>query len=394
MKIIFYEMKKIWSIRLLLVVALICALYYSMFMEFDIDYFPNGHPQTEEVDYSIEMTKLYGPTLEENEYSEFMLRTREELISEAETYIKGNPVFSEVGIYTYGDYEKADEKREQTEAEHTAIWTLLGEECGFVQFKLQALDSIEERYSNYPNYTLEKFISEATGEKELARLTEIRETEEYRNIMDRWVFDNTVEYAVRLAILSVLAVLALVSPLIVTDRARNLHLLQYTAKHGRRIFNKQLTAVILSAFLLTTVLLLIFGAVYSTNGTRPFWNNGLTSFFNLGTAFWFDITYGQYIIIYIVLLYVLCLSTAAVAFVLSRFSQNLIALILKLIPLFAVLGALCFSVFYGTFSYDGNILYMITGIIGIEPVVCILVLTAASAVSFFIVHREKKVDVI
>jgi hypothetical protein len=68
---------------------------------------------------------------------------------------------------------------------------------------------------------LERLASEAKSEKELARIMEIRETEEYRNIMDGWVFDNTVTYTIYLAILAVLAVLVLVSPLIVTDRARN-----------------------------------------------------------------------------------------------------------------------------------------------------------------------------
>lgn len=395
MRIVFYEMKKIWNVKLLMVIALLCALFYSIFMSSYIEYFPNGHSATEEVDYSIEMTQRYGPTLEADEYAEFIVKTREELIFEAEAYIKNNPVFSEVGIYTYADYEAMHEKRAQTEAENNAYWTLLGEECGFVQFKLQALDRIEERYYNYPEYKLEGLISsETTSEKELARLTEIQQTEEYRNIMDGYVFENTVSYTIYLAILTVLAVLVFVSPLIVTDRARNVHLLQYTAKHGRRILNGQLVAVVLSAFLLTTALLLIFGAIYSANGTWPFWNNGLTSFLNTPTDFfWFDITYGQYIIACVVLLYILCLGAAAIAFMLSRFSQNLITLILKLIPAFAVLGALCFSVFFYTFS-STNTLYIGTSVIGIEPIVCGLVLIAGLAASLYIVRREKKVDVI
>jgi hypothetical protein len=387
MRIVLYEMKKIWNVKLLLVVALLCALFYSIFMEFSITNFPNGHSKTEEIEYSIEMTQRYGPTLEADEYSEFITKTREELISEAKTYIKNMPIFAEAGIYTYEDYEKIHEKSNQSALETDAIWTLLGEECNFVRFKLQAIGYIVERFYNYQKYTLERLASEAKSEKELARIMEIRETEEYRNIMDGWVFDNTVTYTIYLAILAVLAVLVLVSPLIVTDRARNVHLLQYTAKHGRRILKQQLIAVILSAFLLTTTLILAFGTIYSSNGTWPFWNNGLTSFLNLKVdAFWFDITYGQYIIVYMVLLYILCLGAAAIAFVLSRFSQNLITLILKLIPAFAVFVAICSYVFSATFS--------LKKIIGIEPIVCGFVLLAGLAVSLYIVRREKKVDVI
>ena len=198
------------------------------------------------------------------------------MISEAETYIKNMRIFAEAGISTYEDFEKINEKKNQTTLESDAKWTLFGEECNFVGFKLQAVGTIEERYDNYPKYTLERLASEAKGEQELARVREIRETEEYRSIMDGWVFDNTATYTVNLSILAVLAVLVLVSPLIVTDRARNVHLLQYTAKHGRGILKQQLIAMTLSAFLLTTALILVFGAIYSSNGTWPFWNSGLT----------------------------------------------------------------------------------------------------------------------
>lgn len=394
MRIALYEIRKIWSIKLLLVVTLLCALFYSIFMEFDIKYFPNGHSITEEVDYSIAMTERYGTTLEAEEYSEFIRTTRDALIAEAERYIAADPVYSEVGIYTYADYEEVHEKREQTKAENDAIWTLLGPENGYVRFKLQALERIEERYDLYPIYTLDRSISEAVSDKELARLNEIKNNEEYRYIMDGYVFENTVNYSVRLAILSVLSVLVLVSPLIVTDRARKIHLLQYTAKQGRRILQKQLIAVIVSAFMLTTGILVIFGAIYNANGTWLFWNNGLTSFLNdFRGFFWFDITYGQYIMVYIVLLYILCLGTATIAFILSRYSSNLITLIFKLIPAFALLVVLCLSVFFYMFS-STNILYMGTSVIGLEPVAIFLVLAAGLTASLFIVRIEKKANVI
>lgn len=393
MRIVLNEMKKIWNVKMLIVVALICALFYSNFMEFDIRNFPSGHSKIEEVEYSIEMTQRYGPRLEADEYSEFVTETREELIDEAETYIKKMPIFSEAGIYDYGDYEKIQEKKERTELEDEAIWTLLGEEGNYVGMYIQAIDIIEERLSNYLKYKLERLASEATSEKELARIKEIRETEVYRNIMDGNVFDNTVKYTKHLAIMAILGVLIFVSPLVVTDRSRNVHLLQYTVKHGRKILKQQLVAVIVSAFLLTTALILVFGTIYSSNGTWPLWNNGLTSFLNLQSrAFWLDITYGQYIIVYIVLLYMLCMGTAAVAFMLSRFSQNPITLILKLIPAFAVLTALSLSVFVTLFSFD-NILVYVTGIIGVEPIFCALVLISGLALSLNVVRKERKVDV-
>lgn len=390
MRIVWHELKKIWNFRILVVVALLCTLYYWLFLSFYIDYFPNGHSETEEVAYSRELLQRYGPTLEEDEYSQFIRETRAQLLAEMESYIKSNPVFADAGIYSFEDYERVYEKSDPTEAEYKAIWTLLGEECDFVRFKLQALQWIESQYANAPQYT-QKLISETTDPKEVERLKAILQTKEYRNIMDGHVYDNTVVYAFYFAILAVLAVLVLVSPLIVTDRARNVHLLQYTSKEGRRILQKQFLAVLLSAFFLTTILILIFGAIYSTNGTWVYWNSGLTSFLNWPT-FLFNLTYGQYILIYIVLLYVLCLGTAALAFIFSQFSQNLVTLILRLIPLFTVLTVLCAWVFKYPFTTQ-NFLYRALGLVGMEAFICGLLFLAAVAVSLYLVRREKKVEV-
>lgn len=390
MRIVWHELKKIWNFRILVVVALLCTLYYWLFLSLYIDYFPNGHSETEVVAYSRELLQRYGPTLEEDEYSQFIRETRAQLLAEMESYIKSNPVFADAGIYSFEDYERVYEKSDPTEAEYKAIWTLLGEECDFVRFKLQALQWIESQYANAPQYT-QKLISETTDPKEVERLKAILQTKEYRHIMDGHVYDNTVVYAFYFAILAVLAVLVLVSPLIVTDRARNVHLLQYTSQQGRRILQKQLLAVLLSAFFLTTILILIFGAIYSTNGTWVYWNSGLTSFLNWPT-FLFNLTYGQYILIYIVLLYVLCLGTAALAFIFSRFSQNLVTLILKLIPLFTVLTVLCAWVFKYPFTTQ-NFLYRALGLVGMEAFICGLLFLAAGAVSLYLVRREKKVEV-
>jgi len=248
MRIIINEMKKIWNVNIILIILLLCTLFYLLFMEFYITNFPNGHSATEEVEYSIELLQRYGPTLEEDEFSEFITETREKLISEIEMHIKSNPIFSDAGIYSYEDYERAYKKEILTETEKKAVWTLLGEECGFVRFKLQAIELIEEQYHNYPKYKLRDLLAQSVREKEIERFTAIEETEEYRNIMDKYVYYNTVEYALYLAILSVLAVLVLVSPLIVGDRARDIHLLQYSSKLGRKILNKQFISVILSVF--------------------------------------------------------------------------------------------------------------------------------------------------
>jgi len=96
-------------------------------------------------------------------------------------------------------------------------------------------------------------------------------------------------------------------------------------------------------------------------------------------------------LIYVAMIYVLCLGTAALAFVLARFSRNLIALILNLLPAFAALVALCLFVFMHPFSMT-NVLYRATGIPGIEPAACVLLLVVGLTASFWLVRREKGID--
>jgi hypothetical protein len=394
MRVIINEIKKIWNIKLLLVAIIISGLFYTIFMSNYITYFKNGHSTTEEIEYTMEMTNNYGATITDGEFSNFM-EEREALISEAEEFINALPIFAVVGIYNFEDYERVHDKRDTSERETEAIWTLLGEESNFVRFKIQALDSIEERYYNYLEYTLDRALnSEDTPKRELVRLQEIKEKEEYRNIMDVYSFENTVSYSIYLAILTILITLVLVSPLIVNDRSSNIHLLQYSSKNGRRILSQQLISIIISAFMVTTLSVLIFGVIYTINDTFVFWNNGLTSFLNVAVDFfWFDLTYGQYIIFYILLLYILSIGSATIAFVISRFSQNLIALIMKLIPVFSVFCLISFTVFLNTFG-NSNLLYRVTKVPWLEPIVCLFVLLIGLASSIYILKREKNNDLL
>lgn len=393
MRILFYELKKIWSVKLLLVIGVLCSLFYYVFLSFHIDFFPNGHPHTEQFNYSVQLLEDYGPTLEEDEFAEFIPKTRKALLAQAEHYIKTMPIFAQAGIHSYADYEVIDAKGNASQLETDAIWALLGEECDYVRVKISALDNIERSYESYPNQITNYMTPRATSQREQARLAEIQGTEAYQNILDDTVFDNTVIYSRYLAVLTMLAVLIFVSPLLVTDRARKVHLLQYSTKRGRKILNHQLAAVLLSACLLTNLLLLAFGVIYSKNGTWLFWNQGLTSFLNFTGCFLFNMTYGQYIIAYIVLLNILSLGVATIAFVLSRYSQNLITLILKLIPTFALMCALCVGIFHLMFS-SSNPLYYRTSVPGIEGIVCGLLFLVGLSGALHLMHREKRIDVV
>ena len=73
MRIIIYEMKKIWSLKILFILALVCALFYIMFMSYFINYYKSGnHPHAEHIYYAEELTRLYGTSITPEELSAYV----------------------------------------------------------------------------------------------------------------------------------------------------------------------------------------------------------------------------------------------------------------------------------------------------------------------------------
>ena len=395
MRIILNEMKKIWNWKLLAIIVIVSAMFYIMFMSYYIDHYKHGnHPHQETVFYAEELTRLYGVSITAEELADYIAGERALLIERAEGYFQTMPIFSDAGIYSFDDYTLLRERQggEISSTESNAHWTLLGEECDYLGFKLQSLEYFEERYD---------FISKIIGdtesywsffnEKEKDRYAEIVSDGENRSILIDWTLWHTESYAFYLSILLMLAVLALVSPLLVSDRHGNMHYLQYSSKLGRRVMRVQLVATLLSALMLTTLMILIFGVIFSANGTHLFWYNNMNSdFSSVRTVF--SMTYGGWVVAAIIFMYVLTLGVSMLAFVLSRFSGNLITLVMKLIPVFAALVLLCIGVFNGMFCM-GNKLYQLLRIFGVEVYVCGIFVVVAFAAAWSVLRRERRVDV-
>lgn len=390
MKIIINEIKKIWNLKILALITIINVLFFLIFMEFNISCFPNGHPFTEYYNFSEELTLQYGTTLEKHEFDEFA-KKREELVEQAENYIARDAIFSAAGIYNYEDYYKfVNSSKEKTKEEDIVLWRLSGKECDFVEFKIAALDSMINDYKDARVYYKDQIL-ETDRPKEIKRLQEILDTQQYKSIMHYHTIGNTSSYILWFSILAVLSVLILLSPLLVADKMRGVNVLQYTSKKGRKLLLSQLWAVLISAFLLTTIQLIVVGGIYSTKGTHIFWENGMNSFIGR-TSFWFDMTYGQYILYALGMIYLCSIGTALIAYVIAGISQHYIQLILKLVPVFILLALLCKSVFDVCFSMD-NTLYQLTGIVGIEVIACSIMLVLGSLLCIVFAQRMKKIDI-
>jgi hypothetical protein len=323
-----------------------------------------------------------------------MTGKRADLAAEADGYIKSNPDFAKAGI---ADFEAYDAIRysERTPEQDKLIWgIMLSGRGGSVGWKLQVLDRIEECYLEGPGY-IESNIPRNPDRATRDALGKLMDEKQYLNIMSGEAASNAQSYLLYLAILVVLAVLILIAPPIVTDRTTDVHCLQYASRRGRHVLKSQLLASLISAFLLTTALLVVFGLIYSTNGTFALWDNGLNSFMTLdGTGvYFFEMTYGGSIILSVILIYGLSLSAAAAGVLLSRFSRNIITLLFKLIPAFAVLAAFAYALITSPFI-SWNLLYRLTPISGIAFLACGALTAACLAAALYVTRRENRIDVI
>lgn len=127
----------------------------------------------------------------------------------------------------------------------------------------------------------------------------------------------------------------MISPIFIKDYKNNLIALQYTSKTGRRLFRSKVAAGMLSAFMITTILVAVYYSIYSTNEVAMFLNSGINSF--MGSIYWYDLTFQQLIMMTIILTYVLVLSFALLAIVVSNICKNYISLIVLQLPIFVTI---------------------------------------------------------
>ncbi|MCL1802750.1 MAG: hypothetical protein FWG30_03790 [Eubacteriaceae bacterium] len=403
MKIVLHEMRKIWNLKSVVMLALLCGLFYAVFLSSYVNNYPNGHPNAENVALSTALTIRYGPTLEPEELEEYVAETRPGLIAAADQFIAESSNLAEMGIRDYASlresvmelsYDTSDEAIAGQLAILREFYGLAesgesmeeGACMPLLQYEIAALDDLVSMYEFVldPSRLLE--YSQNWSTEYRTRFEEKISTDEFRGILPEHTLSTTRQYAQGLVMLVILATLLCFSPLLATDRMRKVHLLQYTSKQGRGVIGKQITAVLISSIILTTALLVVFSMIFATNGTQVFWNNYVSSFNSLfGTTI--RITFGQYICVLALMMYLIGAALSTFVFILSRFSANYINLIAGLIPVFIASAILSDNLFRAPLN-DFRF-----GMALFEPFVCITALMIGFGAAICIVWKERRIDV-
>lgn len=403
------ELKKIWKFRMVVILIFLGFLFYTMFLEFYIKYFPNGPYAIGVFQVGKKVVEEYGTSLSFEEMEEVKAGLPK-LYQEADRCIQELELAKKHGLDSYQAYMEfkeasleaiveigvVDERSDYADAMRIQNY-LTSEETENIDGRIRGVEDILEQYeaeqmvaevcrivegeglqgSNLNEnkdsrlcYDVEKQYSKK--EFEHIQKTFYNEADNWRNVLPNEVVETTGLYLSYLLIWICLSICILLSPLLVYDRMSRMNAIQYSSKRGRKLLILQFKAVLLSAFLLTTLNLILFGGIFLTNGTKAFFSCRMYSF--EGEAYcWANWTHGTWCMVLIGLIYFVAIGTAGIIFFLSKYSTNYIGILLKLVPLFVGIAILCHKLLYQAFYYN-NALYQITKIPYIEMITAAAIL--------------------
>lgn len=401
------ELKKIWRPGVVLALIIIGFVFYTMYLEFYINVFPEnyGGPNGRGVlQVSGEWVEKYGTSLSVQE----MEKIKEGLPGlelEADRYVREYEAAGKHGLETYAQFEAfmqeaaaaaagesaADQNENYADAMRLNHYLGSGG-TGNIAGRRYAARLFADEYDRSLQYALgmEKsayFDWNTKKEYDHARQAFFGKDNLWQNILPGEVPEAVGIYAGHLLVWICLSICLLLSPLLVHDRLCRMQALQYSSKRGRGIWKSQFAAVMFSAFLLATLNLAIFGGLFAKHGTSVFFPCKMYSF--MAQPCWPDWTHGMWCLVLAGMCYLVSFGTAGAVFFLSQNSANYIIMLLKVLPLFVCLAVLCPNMMEQAFYY-GNPLYRRSGMPYIEIVCAAGALAAGLALSLAAWRRVKK----
>ena len=107
MNIVMHEVRKLWNVRMLLVVALLCGLFYFMNMDWSVRH--SQATTSMEAVLLRELSERYGTRATDAQMAAFFARQFPMLIAELEYRMDLDPDFAAVGLFTYVDFINANQ---------------------------------------------------------------------------------------------------------------------------------------------------------------------------------------------------------------------------------------------------------------------------------------------
>lgn len=366
MNLFLQELRKIWRPGILAALVILGAVFYHIRPGFYIQNFSNGYQDEADLELALDWVERYGPTIERSEGEKIRQQLEEEETRFA-SYAAGTP---EMAARNITDFDSFQAFRDASYADDAAYQA--AKERGDIALMEQVVYSGETNY--FTVMELRSFLEAWDGEAlpdpeeggdrawgETRRLDELcrervramRENREGRSVLPPHINFSTSEYTRYLAVWCVSSAILLLAPTLVRDRLHRMRPVQWVSRKGRRILNLQLAASLVSGLLLTLLNLTVYSVPLAATQALAFWDCSLHSV--LRQYPWFDWTYGQYLLVSVGLILALSLGASALTAVLSQYSGNYVAMLLKAIPLIVVLVVFSMLVMADAFYFSNYV---------------------------------------
>lgn len=328
MQILWYELKKILTLKMVFLLAVVNSILFFLLISFYIEYFPNGRPDLDNYNISVEMLDKYGMELDEEEFIDFK-ETYATEVKKVNDYLQTRSEYAGNGLASYQDVRDSVNNHIESEELSTLWWDLLDdEEIGDTLWELQSREYIIE-WIEYGEASLNGWSSGTYSARQQARIDELKEGRKFPNFPEVAV-KNYQDFIFNVAIAILFSVVIIISPIFIKDRSIQMLDMQYTTKKGRDLYKVKVAAGFLSTFFVITALLAIYFSIYTLNKTSIFFDIPIHKFIN--TPNWYDPTFLQYIVLTVIAIYILGFVSAFFAMSFSSILPNYISLIGVQVP--------------------------------------------------------------
>jgi len=349
LKIIFGEIKKIlrWDMVGLTLVMTVFLAYLLFFFYRDFsDRSFGDHGNRKHVELLLELADRYGEELSEEELGE-LEGQMEELSRDLSGFLLDFPLARENGITSYydlvmpfaeiGENDISDEIRRKERLQYEITEYLnkqapnlmerfryyrsiaSGQKSG-AAFRDSLPDTAKERIDRYPE--MDEIIKEYT-----VHLYEKDNRASLTGLFDESVLYGTSGYFKNIGILLVFSVLFLTAPLMAGDRVSGVEQHMCSSRTGRKIWGCQFTGVLFTAFLITTLYLMLSGAVFMVFGT---WRLVHHNIHGIASHMYVFMSYGKYLLLLFAQIYLLVLGCSGINYCIMSLPGRYIAMVFKL----------------------------------------------------------------
>ncbi len=367
MRIIWYEWKKIFNIKLLLLLA-IFTYFYAQIYYWGIINFPGAGPGSDVYITYISKTLRdeVGMTIHKSEFYlldeilEDMLKDKNTLIQESEILAREGITNSEEMDAVTSEYirrmNEGDADARQVVEEINRILFLDGPVANSVADEIQYLyEDLEGEGPGYINFlcdTREEAMASAkkalTGSSDpdplmVEWLAKFFYTDEM-SLLPQWVFNTTRTNFPNLATIMLISVAILILPWQIRERLSGIRDLQGSSAAGRKLWDRQLLVSLAAAAVVCAVQTMVFILAMDVSDMTYYWNYPI-----YGARQWvqFPFTLGEYVLFSAGMMTLYVLACTVLFHLISRVAANYVVGFALILGPFLILNSFTYNLFIG-----------------------------------------------